>query len=365
MNIFQRAIKKVTNRAFANAEQALHNGLARIPFVLDVEIREKGNKDNDPLRWTLDAWNLEIMLTLRDGERLRILANIASKGEPRNIRYIAARLQQEKSYSVIIAPYLSEKSAAICEEAGVGYIDHAGNCLLSFGNVYICKSGAEPPPREKRNLHSLFYPKSERVLRVLLNAPHRDWKIKSLAQEAEVSIGQAHNVIEGLKDKEFLTTTSSASMLDEPDALLAEWAKNYRYKRNATYNFYSLQSAHDVEYDLAEMCRQEGISYALTGFSGAARYAFYAQYRTATAYVDGDIDTIAERLKLKPVSDGANVTLLTPYDAGVFYGAEEIEGARVVSPIQVYLDVSAMRGRGEDAAKYLLEEVIRRRWQEK
>jgi hypothetical protein len=56
------------------------------------------------------------------------------------------------------------------------------------------------------------------------------------------------------------------------------------------------------------------------------------------------------------------VTLLEPYDAGVFYGAKEIDGVCVASPVQVYLDLRGFRGRGEEAAVKLLDEVIRPQW---
>ena len=71
---------------------------------------------------------------------------------------------------------------------------------------------------------------------------------------------------------------------------------------------------------------------------------------------------MADRLGLKRVSSGANVTLLEPYDEGVFYGANTVEGAPVVSPIQLYLDLTQTKARGEEAASAILEEVIKPIW---
>jgi hypothetical protein len=67
-------------------------------------------------------------------------------------------------------------------------------------------------------------------------------------------------------------------------------------------------------------------------------------------------------LSRKEVPSGANVTLLSPYDDGVFYGAAEVDGLRIASPVQVYLDLVGYRGRGEEAATFLLEQVIERTW---
>ena len=58
----------------------------------------------------------------------------------------------------------------------------------------------------------------------------------------------------------------------------------------------------------------------------------------------------------------ANLVLLEPYDAGVYHGAQAIGHARVVSPVQLYLDLMAQHSRGEDAADFLLDQVIRKQW---
>jgi len=70
---------------------------------------------------------------------------------------------------------------------------------------------------------------------------------------------------------------------------------------------------------------------------------------------------LVDRLRLKPVSSGANVTLIEPYDEGVLYGATEVERAPVVSPVQLYLDLAQTKGRGE-AASAILEEAIKPVW---
>jgi len=62
------------------------------------------------------------------------------------------------------------------------------------------------------------------------------------------------------------------------------------------------------------------------------------------------------------VSSGANVSLIKPYDDGDYYGSRDVKGTRIVSPIQVYLDVFGFRGRGEEAAQALLDQVIRPAW---
>jgi hypothetical protein len=56
------------------------------------------------------------------------------------------------------------------------------------------------------------------------------------------------------------------------------------------------------------------------------------------------------------------VTVLSPYDEGVLYGVRQVEQAPIVSPVQLYLDLRQTKGRGEEAAKAILDEVIASRW---
>jgi hypothetical protein len=45
-------------------------------------------------------------------------------------------------------------------------------------------------------------------------------------------------------------------------------------------------------------------------------------------------------------------------DDGVLYGAEMKGDARVTSPVQTYLDLRQIKGRGEEAADFLKQQVI-------
>jgi hypothetical protein len=188
------------------------------------------------------------------------------------------------------------------------------------------------------------------------------WKVQDLANEAEVSLGLAANVKKRLEDREWIRKTEKGLTLLEPEKLLAEWAENYSFRKNTTRDFFSLKAVTDLETDLAKECVERKRRYALTGFSGSARLAPAVRSPRTMVYVENLSDELILALGLKEVSSGANVTLLEPHDAGVFYGKKEIDGVCVASSVQIYLDLRGFRGRGEEAAAKLLDEVIRPRW---
>jgi len=272
----------------------------------------------------------------------------------------------ERDYPVFIAPYISPAAAAICDQYQVGYFDLAGNCRLAFDQVYIRREGFPNPSVQKRDLRSLYSPKAERVLRVLLAVGKRNWRMQELADEARVSLGQAANVKKLLSDREWIEADAGGFRLRSLDVavlpMLTEWAGSYRMERSIAREYYSLKPIPQTEAELAEASRGIRAQVAFSAFSGAVRFAPAVRYQRVTAYVQGDPTVLADRLGLKSVSSGANVTLLHPYDEGVYYGTKEVKGAPVVSPVQLYLDLTQTKGRGEEAASAILEEVIKPTW---
>lgn len=340
-------------------EQAIRNCLDRVPFLkirdFQVEPDFSGRRPDFVVR-------VETI-----GGEYNLVVEAKSSGQPGIARRAIDQLRVNSevvpnSYPVLLAPYVTDATAKLCARDGVGYIDLAGNCRLSFGQVYIEQRGRKNPYSEKRELRSLYSPKSERILRVLLISPQRTWRVQELATEAAVSLGLASKVKQILKLREWLAPRSKGIRLLDPAAALTEWAGEYRYSKHRAVDFYSLVSGSELEKQVALAAETSNIRIALTGFSAAVRYAPAVRYRRSMIYCAGEAAAIAQKLDLKQVSSGANLTFIQPYDEGVFYGVEPRDGLPVVSAIQTYLDLMKQSARGEEAAAALLQEVIRPSW---
>jgi len=341
------------------AEDAVRACLAGIPFL---EVQEIGLKEaRGASQPDMTAW-----LTSTSGPRV-LLIEVKTNGEPRFARQAVNQILRyrealPKSYGVFVAPYVSPQAAQILREQGIGYLDLSGNCRLCFEGVYVEREGKPNKYAAKRDLRSLFSPKATRILRVVLAKPRKAWRVTELAQEAGVSLGQVSNVKKLLEDREWVRRDIGGIFLAKPEDLLTEWVENYTYRDNQVRDYYSMKPGPEIEATLAAACSRQAVKYALTGFSGAARYAPAVRFQRMMAYVDELSGEIEKEVGLKEVTSGANVSLLIPYDEGVYYASEEFEGIRVVSPIQLYLDLKGYRGRGEEAADTLLERVIRPSW---
>lgn len=338
------------------AIQALQDCLEEIPFLQLLKVSTTKNVPAPDFRVDVRILN----------RPLTFLAEYKASGQPRLAREAAFQLKDWLAkglgvYGIFTAPYISPEAAAVCKEAGIGYLDLAGNCLLSFETIYVHREGKPNSSIQRRDLRSLYSPKAERILRVLLSRSQQTWKTGTLAEAAQVSFGQVANVKKLLADREWLAPNGDGIRLNSPGAVLDEWAAQYRFRRNQVVDYYALTEVAESEYQLAEACRRQGMRYALTAFSGAARLAPAVRYQRAVAYVDGDLDTLTDSLGWKSVTSGANVSLLVPYDDGVFFDNREMDGAQLATPVQIYLDLQNYRGRGQEAAQ-AIRKVIEQSW---
>ena len=76
-------------------------------------------------------------------------------------------------------------------------------------------------------------------------------------------------------------------------------------------------------------------------------------------YVEDDeqIETWVGLLGLRPVETGGNVSVVLPFDGGVFYGTQNVRGVKVASTVQLYVDLFNYPARGEEAAQMVLRSL--------
>jgi hypothetical protein len=235
------------------AIQALRDCLEEIPFIQVLNVSANDNPSGPDFR-------LEVCVQKRP---LTILVEFKSSGQPRLAREAGFQIKDWLAkglgvYGVFAAPYVSPEAAAVCKEAGMGYMDLAGNCFLSFETIYVQREGKSNSEIQRRDLRSLYSPKAERILRVLLNRPQQSWKTESLAESAQVSFGQVANVKKLLAEREWIASNSTGIQLTKPGAVLDEWAAQYRFRRNQVMDFYALAEVAECEFQLAEACQRQG-----------------------------------------------------------------------------------------------------------
>lgn len=194
--------------------------------------------------------------------------------------------------------------------------------------------------------------------------PFKPWRMTALAAAAGVSYGLVAKAKPLLLDREWAQGTARSLALVRPKDALDSWAAAFWRPRSEAHDLYSLDNRQEAERRLAEAAESLGARYALSGCSGAERLAPHIAYHRVTAYVESNqIERVARRAGLREVSSGSNVRIIDAYDGGVFLGKQQIGRIWIAHPVQLFIDLKQTRARGEEAAAFLLSQVIEPAWE--
>jgi hypothetical protein len=330
-------------------------------LIQEVPAAEVGPVKHEPCGPGSD---LDFLLHFRINGKPHVLAcEVKGSGQPRYAQNAIFQLRNyvahdaEQATPVFIAPYLSKEVRQLCLKHEINYFDLLGNCRISLPGLFIERSVAEKPPSERRELKSLFRPKSARVLRFLLRAPHHHFKLTEISEQAQVSIGQAHNVKEALIARDWGTSGSDGFLLTKPDELLDTWRDAYEKPAGSTFEFYTFLHGKALETKLRDAVANSNSDghAALASFTAAEWLAPFVRHPTRHLYADeAALLHLKNALELRPAPTGSNVRITVPMDNGVLLDTIEPEpGLLITSPAQTYLDLSSAGERGREAADHL------------
>lgn len=279
-----------------------------------------------------------------------------------SLRALKSSSTPDIEYPMLASTFLSPRVKEVCQEEHVGYLDLAGNCFIQTASSYFEKIVDRNPFPQRGRPVSLFGPVSSRIIRALLQEPDKKWSVIDLSHQSGVSLGQSSNVTKRLREQEYLSLKDRRLVLKEPARLLDEWANQYDPNPKNFHGYYSFEKdPQRLIHQIEDEATKHKWQYALTSFSGAMLVApFVRGINTIQWYIEDESLIIpwVNALDLRPVSSGPNVILRIPYDRGVFYKTQSVEGSTLAGNIQLYLDLLREPSRGKEQAEFLRKERI-------
>ncbi|QDU29540.1 hypothetical protein ETAA8_46540 [Anatilimnocola aggregata] len=315
------------------------------------------------------AWDHSVTISLKapNHGKVELLVETKSQLTPKSADSILERRRWGPPHGVhlVCCPFISPRVAERLQEGQVSYIDRAGNCHLAAPGLFLHIAGRPNRSTTRSNRIDPFSKKSSRIIRTLLSQPKAEWQVQQLAKEAKVSLGLASKVKQALVEEAYLEERGRLLHLRDPGKLLHNWSKAYRPHATPLHIF-TMCKAPQSEKRIAEWCDQHDTPYALTQLAAAWRYSPMVRYDKSVLYFDkataiaGKLSELFSFIDAREVDTGANCTLWLTDDPAVFEGAKNCDGVNVVSPIQLYLDLKSLPGRGEEAARELYEKELRK-----
>jgi hypothetical protein len=307
-----------------------------------------------------------------DGRKVSLV--IETKERP-HLAELRLAVDQMRRYAgpnripMVAAQYLGPNRRSLLREMKIGYFDMAGNIYLRAPGIFIEREGKPKPagyPQPKFNPYS---DKASIILRLLMDEPKHPWGIREIAAAAGISAGWASLTVDSMVERGIVqySRDTGIKLLAWEDTL-REWADFYDWQRSKFHYYYChALDMREILDKISNLNRNVGAECALGFQAGAHLVTPYSTFNQVHLLINGNgFDSvrgqIEQELSLEARKEGANLILVRPYYTySALFGARKIEKWKVVSDIQLYVDLNRYPLRGHEQAEQLLEKVIRPR----
>lgn len=206
---------------------------------------------------------------------------------------------------------------------------------------------------------NIFADKATFILRKMLSEPGKKWVTRDFTGDRGVSLGMAQGTLESMSKKGYIERVKrgpeSYALLTNKDELIGDWIKEYQFELNEVDTYYSPDK--NILGKLKDYLANK--QYALTLHSGANLITSYVVTDNIHVYFSPanwkkELLDLRQQLDLKELVRGGNIHIIRPfYKNSVYYNTQTIKGYKVVSNLQLYLDLYQFKPRGREHAEYL------------
>ncbi|MFH1283349.1 MAG: type IV toxin-antitoxin system AbiEi family antitoxin [bacterium] len=208
-------------------------------------------------------------------------------------------------------------------------------------------------------LRNIFADKASLILRKMLASPNKKWVTRDFTDKNGVSLGMAHGVLETMAKRGYIERVKrgpdSYALLTSKQDLVNAWLRAYRFELNKVSTYYSPNK--NILPKIKDYLKSK--PYALTLHSGANLTTSFVITDHVYLYFsheiwNKDFLNFCQHLDLKELVRGGNIHIILPhYKKSIFYNVQMIKGYKVVSNLQLYLDLYNFIPRGQEHAEYL------------
>lgn len=265
---------------------------------------------------------------------------------------------------LILCPALGEPLAKDLRLAGINHADLNGRLFLNFDEPTLI---LDRPAGERRFANptselDVFALKSTRLLRLLLSRRDALWTQAELTERSGLSRGLVSRLVRSLVADDFLIPVTPATRqqagtwrLIDHDRLLDGWATADDWHARAEVQQYSVlaSNAGALASEVREKLhgdREEDAPAFTQWFAASLRHP-YTDSPVVSVYVRRPAEFSLRFAR--PVSNGGNLWVIVPKDDGVFQETQNVGGFRLVSDVQIYLDLLGVGQRGPEQAEAL------------
>lgn len=262
---------------------------------------------------------------------------------------------------MLVAPYVPPGIAERLQEAGVDYIDEAGNWRITLGERYFAVKDGQKPERKPAAFRGMRLAGYQVLFAILARPEVADLTVRELAENAGVGKTAAADALNRLAATGLIGRDRPRRLL-EPRQLLDHWLAGYDTHVRPRLFVGTYRTPHADPLDLeaaiedwaAGADEPEHRRWAYGGGAAAYRLTGYYRGEDTVLHVAGDPHELLRALKALKARGGPLRVLGAP-------GTVAFQGAvpRTVHPLLVYTELHAEgHERARDAARQVAETYL-------
>lgn len=278
-------------------------------------------------------------------------------------REIDAFAKGDEQRWLVLSPHIPAALAADYQKAGINHADLNGRLFIRVPGLLVDREPKGQRYSYRLAQPDLFAPRTSRIVRTLLSHRDKSWEQRELLERTQVSPGLVSRVLKILVNEGYVTkqtdtqgTSTATYRLKEFDQLLDAWRAEDDWEKRVTIRQYSVLagSINEIARTTRDALGEKNIVFT-QWFAASLR-----KPHTTPPLVSAYLDVKKQRGDLqfaRPVERGGNLWLITPKDEGVLLETQTVDGFRLTSDVQIYLDLLQAGHRGPEQAEEL------RHWQ--
>ena len=267
---------------------------------------------------------------------------------------------------LLFADYVNSELARQLKEAGINFIDTAGNLFLKREpGLFLYVEGKRPPTLQKGKTTRLFQPSGLAMLLGLLVEPESiNYPYRHLSDANGVALGTVGWVKRDLREHGYLEPTGKDRFrLIRKKDLFDRWVQGYATRLRPKI---FLGEYRDLAKDIGAVVKsfrqyalEQGMSWGLTGGFGADELVHHYRGNTLTLFVKSwRQDDVLKELEWLPVTGGP-ITILKGFSPRVFQMWGKQTHYPVVHPLLIYAELLYQGGDREiETARLTYKEFL-------
>jgi hypothetical protein len=288
----------------------------------------------------------------------------------RQVRDYVKHLQAPGAVPLVFSWHFGRPMRDWLRGQGVWFADISGNRFFQAPGLLVDREVEGKTPEAREPAPSIFADRNSLVIRHLLPRPPQKVGVRALARRLGISPAAVSHATRKLQELGFLEKHAGELRILDREGLLEEWVAFYRSRfRNQRQDrlYVRAKSAESLVERIRsrDLAMEEG--WAMSLHAGASLVAPFVQFREVHLYVPPEAEPLrvllARALGAQKAEAEANLVFINPfYKSSYLVDARVIRGVRVVSDLQLYLDLMCFRQRGAEQAEVILDRRLRPSW---